>query len=113
MKRRGVELKLVIQNEPGSRAKVDWVLLKTIVRAYRWFDSLVSGEANSLREIAANEGVSYRFVGKVIRLAFLAPEIVEAIAEGRKPPEVSSELLTKHTRLPFDWDDQRRLLEIS
>jgi site-specific DNA recombinase len=112
MKRRGVELKLVIENEPSSRAKVDLVLLKTIARAYRWFDELVSGEVKSLTAIAARDGLSYRFVGKVIRLAFLAPEIVEAIAEGKQPPEFSTELLTKHTRLPLDWDDQKRLLDI-
>jgi site-specific DNA recombinase len=46
-------------------------------------------------------------------LAFLAPEIVEAIAEGRQPPELSTELLTKRLRLPLDWDDQKRLLNIS
>jgi site-specific DNA recombinase len=45
-------------------------------------------------------------------LAFLAPEIVEAIAEGRQPPELSTELLTKRLRLPLDWGDQKRLLNI-
>ena len=99
-------------NEPPSAAKVDTVLLKTIARAHRWFDQLVSGEAKSLREIAAREGVTHRFVGKIIRLAFLAPEILEGIAEGSQPPELSTELLTKHLDLPLDWDDQKRLLGI-
>jgi len=112
MKRRGVELRLVIQNEPSSAAKVDRVLLKTIARAHRWFDQLVSGEVKSLTAIATREGLNYRFVGKVVRLAFLAPEIVDAIAEGRQPPELSTELLTKHLRLPLDWDEQKRLLNI-
>ncbi len=112
MKRRGVELRLIIQNEPPSRAMVDLVLLKTIARAHKWFDRLVSGEAGSLAAIAAREGLHYRFVGKVVRLAFLAPQIVEAIAEGRQPPELSSELLTKRIRLPLDWDEQKRLLNI-
>ncbi len=63
MKRRGVELRLIIQNEPPSRAKVDLVLLKTIARAHKWFDQLVSGEVKSLAAIAAREGLNYRFVG--------------------------------------------------
>jgi len=110
MKRRGVELKLFIQNEPSSSSKVDTVLMKYIARAYKWFDELVSGEVKSLTAIATREGLNYRFVGKIIRLAFLAPEIVEAIAEGRQPPELSTELLTKRIGLPLDWRDQKRLL---
>ena len=113
MKKRGVELRLVIRNEPSSTAKVDMVLLKTIARAHRWFDQLLSGEVKSLTAIATREGLNYRFVGKLVRLAFLAPEIVEAIAEGRQPPEVSTELLTKRIRLPLDWRDQKRLLNIN
>jgi hypothetical protein len=113
MQKRGVELRLVIQNEPSARSTVDLVLLKTIARAHRWFDQLIAGEAESLAAIAAREGLNYRFVGKTIRLAFLAPEIVEAIAEGRQPSELSTELLTKRTRLPLDWRDQKRLLNIN
>ena len=113
MKKRGVELKLVIQNEPSANSKVDMVLLKTIARAHWWFDQFVSGEVKSLTAIATREGLNYRFVGKIIRLAFLAPEIVEAIAEARQPPELSAELLTKRIGLPLDWNDQMRLLNIN
>ena len=113
MQKRGVELRLVIQNEPSARSTVDLVLLKTIARAHRWFDQLLSGEAESLAAIAARESLNYRFVGKTIRLAFLAPEIVEAIADGRQPLELSTELLTKRIRLPLDWRDQKRLLNIN
>jgi site-specific DNA recombinase len=113
MRKRGVELRLVIPNEPSSTSKVDLVLLKTITRAHRWFDQLVSGEVKSLIAIATREGLHYRFVGKVVRLAFLAPEIVEAIAEGRQPAELSTELLTKRMLLPSDWNDQKRSLNLS
>ena len=105
-----IELKLVIGNERPSGGKVDLVLLKTIARAHRWFDWLVSGEAPSLGALAARGGVTRHFVGSIIRLAFLAPEIVELIAQGKQPPELSTELLTKRTSLPIDWDDQKRLL---
>jgi site-specific DNA recombinase len=113
MRKRGVELRLVIPNEPPSAAKADMVLLRTIARAHKWFDQLLSGEVKSLASIATREGLNYRFVGKVIRLAFLAPEIVEAIAEGRQPAELSTELLTKRIRLPLAWNDQKRLLNIN
>ena len=113
MKKRGVELKLVIDNQQGPGRGVDRVLLKSIARAHRWFDALISGEVKSLNALAAREGVTRHFVGSIIRLAFLAPEIVELIAQGKQPPELSAELLTKHTSLPIDWDDQKRLLGIS
>src|ERR1035437_3220620 len=90
----------------------DMVLLKTIARAHRWFDQLLSGEVKSLTAVATREGLNYRFVGKIIRLAFLAPEIVEAVAQGRQPPELSTELLTKRLRLPLDWSHQKSLLNI-
>ena len=112
MKKRGVELRLIVGNKP-SAAKVDTVLLKAIARANRWLDSLVSHEFESLKAIATSEGVTYRFVGKIIRLAFLAPEIVETIAQGAQPPELTVELLTKRIHLPLDWNDQKRLLSIS
>lgn len=113
MQKRGVELRLVIHNEPFARSVVDRVLLKTIARAHQWFDQLLTGEAESLAAIAAREGLNHRFVGKIIRLAFLAPEIVEAIAEGVQPPRLSTELLTKRICLPLDWGDQKRLLNIN
>jgi site-specific DNA recombinase len=112
MKKRGVELKLIIGNERARAASVDLVLLKTIARAHRWLDWLVAGEVKSLNEIATREEVTRSFVGRIIRLAFLAPEIVEVIAAGKQPPELSAELLTKHLHLPFDWDDQKHLLNI-
>ena len=55
MKKRGVELKLVIGNERSRAASVDSVLPNTIARAHRWLDWLVSGEVKSLNEIAARE----------------------------------------------------------
>jgi hypothetical protein len=112
MKRRGVELRLVIQNEPLSRSKVDLVLLKTIARAHQWFDQtgLRRGQVVNRYRHSRRPQLPFRREGS--QLAFLAPEIVEAIAEGRQPPELSTELLIKRLRLPLDWADQKRLLNI-
>jgi hypothetical protein len=54
------------------RPKVDLALLKAVGRARRWFDQLASGRATSLAAIASQEGISVRYVGRLIRLAFLA-----------------------------------------
>ena len=112
IQRRGVEMRLVIDNEV-TQSTVDPVLLKMVARAHRWFDGLVSGRESSLAAIARREKVSVRFVGRGIRLAFLSPDVVEAIAEGRQPVNLSAETLLKHTRLPSAWTEQSRILHVA
>ncbi len=111
IQRRGVEMRLIIENEKTGSA-VDPVLLKTVARAHRWFEDLISGKEISLAAIARREKVSVRFVGRGIRLAFLSPVVVEAIAEGRQPANLSAETLLKRTRLPSAWTAQVRILGI-
>jgi site-specific DNA recombinase len=110
VRRRGVELRLVLSDARAPAPSVDLVLLKTLARGRRWFEELAAGRAASIPEIARREGVSVRYVGRLIRLAFLAPEIVEAIAAGRQPAGLTAELLTRRTRLCADWEGQQREL---
>ena len=112
VKRRGVELRLVIPGAHIQRPKVDLALLKAVGRARRWFDQLASGRATSLAAIASQEGISVRYVGRLIRLAFLAPPLVEMIAQGRQPAELTAEMLTRRTVLPLEWAAQKRLLSL-
>ena len=71
-----------------------------------------SGRATSLAAIASQEGISVRYVGRLIRLAFLAPPLVEMIAQGRQPAELSAEMLTRRIILPPEWAAQKRLLPV-
>jgi site-specific DNA recombinase len=107
MKRRGVELRLIIGAADALPRKPDPALLKAIARAHRWFDELASGQATSLAAIATQEGVTDRYVARLIRLAFLAPKIIEAIAERG---ELADLKLTPHVDLPLDWTTQRRVV---
>jgi DNA invertase Pin-like site-specific DNA recombinase len=108
MKRRGVEMRLIIGGTGPVR--VDQTLLKTIVRAHKWFNDLVSGRVHSMAEIASQEGVDKSYVSRVMNLAFLAPDITESIIGGRQPADLSVEKLTKRIDLPLDWTQQRQLL---
>jgi hypothetical protein len=67
-------------------------LIKAVTRAYRWYEMLMTGEVRSMRAIANQIGTTERYVGRIIRCAFLAPDIVEAIIAGRQPPAVSVEV---------------------
>ena len=111
VRRRGIEMRLVIGGGSGSAPRIDSTILKATARARRWFDDLVSGRAASMVEIGHREGVGKRYVSRMIRLAFLAPTIVESIAEGRQPPELTAQFLsTGRGDLPLSWQEQEKLL---
>ena len=78
--------------------------------ARRWFEDLASGRAGSMVEIAKAEGVTESYVGRLVPLAFLAPDIVESVLAGTHPVHVTTELLTKRVDLPIDWKEQESLL---
>jgi hypothetical protein len=66
----------------------------------------------SMVAIAHREGIGKQYVSRLIRLAFLAPSIVERIVEGRQPPELTAQALrTGHLELPLAWEAQRPTLE--
>jgi site-specific DNA recombinase len=111
VRRRGIEMRLVIGAGSGSSPRIDSTILKAAARAHRWFDDLVSGRSASMVEIGKREGVGKRYVSRMIRLAFLAPAIIERIAEGRQPPELTAQFLsTGRGDLPLSWQAQEKLL---
>ena len=67
----------------------------------------MSGKAASLGTIAERLGVHQRYVGRMLRCAFPAPDILEAILAGRQPPTLSLEKL--RFGVPLQWQEQRKL----
>ncbi len=110
LKRRGVEAKLVVHAAQGVAAAPDNKLIALLSRAHRWFDELAGGEATSVREIARRDGIDASDVCRSVQLAFLAPDIVEAILAGHQPVELTPRHLKRIGTLPLEWDRQRRLL---
>lgn len=84
---------------------IDSAMVKAIARAYRWREMLESGEYATIREIAAAERINETYVGRVLRLTLLAPDIVEAILNGRQPSALQLEDLL--LRFPVGWREQR------
>jgi site-specific DNA recombinase len=112
IRRRGVEMKLLIGGREAHVSAPDPILLKELNRARRCFDALVSGDAKNLALLASRESVSDRYISSVLPLAFLAPEIVELIVAGRQPTGMTAHKLIRHTDLPFDWPSQKRVLGV-
>ncbi|MGB3552118.1 MAG: hypothetical protein WA993_15630, partial [Candidatus Binatus sp.] len=112
MKRRGVEMRLIIDGDATPTARVDLPLLDATARAYRWSNDLLTGRARSIGELARREHLTGRHVRRVMRLAFLAPRIVEAIATGRQPADLCTLAMTQRIELPPLWSAQERALDI-
>jgi len=83
------------------------VLVVAIAKAYRWQEQLESGEYASLEDLAAASGVDRTYVGRILRLTSLAPEIVEAILAGDEPDGLSLRQLQKE--LPTRWNGQHEM----
>ena len=86
---------------------VDNAMFKAIVRAFRWRDMLESGQYATIREIASAEKINETYVGRVLRLALLAANIIEAILNGRQPAELTLPVLIRP--FPVGWAEQRIL----
>jgi hypothetical protein len=63
---------------------IDNAMVRVIAWAFRWRDMLESGEYATIREIADAEKINETYVGRVLQLTLLAPDIVEAILGGRQ-----------------------------
>ncbi len=81
-------------------------LVAALAKAYRWQEQLESREYASLEDLAAANAVDRTYVGRILRLTSLAPEIVERILDGDEPEGISLRRLQKD--LPLVWSDQRR-----
>jgi site-specific DNA recombinase len=86
--------------------------VKAVARARQWSEDLLMGRAQSVAEIAEREGAADRYVRRLMRLGFLAPEIVEAIVAGNQPPELTAEALAERIELPLLWTAQEQAVGI-
>jgi hypothetical protein len=108
LRRRGGR-KLIMMPEgatmPASKPSRDETLVKAVVRAHRWRRRIESGQAKSITDLAEQEGVTIAYVCRLLPLTCLAPDIVEAILDGRQPKGLRlAEMLGSG---PLAWEEQR------
>jgi len=94
-----------------ARPRPDETLIRVLVRAHWWKRLLEEGRYRSAAEIAEIQGVTRSFVNRLLRLTLLAPDIVEAILEGRQPKAMQLEELTR--AMPSEWESQKSRLRPS
>jgi hypothetical protein len=91
--------------------RIDNAMIKAVARAFRWREMLENGTHATIAEIAAVEKINESYVGRVLRLTLLAPDIVEAILGGRQPAGLQLDSLMK--RFPVEWEAQRSVVSRS
>ena len=106
LRQHGREMRVIIEGTAVHESRRDMGLIKVVARAVRWFEDLASRHA-SITDIATREGVTDRYVGQILPVALLAPEIIEAIVAGRQPPQVTTkDLIARAGQLPLQWSKQ-------
>ena len=90
---------------PGRSKATDSTLIKALSRAWRWQKLLDAGAYASIAEMADKEGINRSYLSRTIRLALLAPDIVEAILNGTQPATL--QLSDLERPFPIDWEAQR------
>ncbi|HWL69386.1 MAG TPA: hypothetical protein VNS22_13520 [Geminicoccus sp.] len=90
------------------RSRADPALVKALARAHRWKRLLEDGRYSSLSELAAAEKIDRSYLGKMLRLTLLAPDLVEAVLEGRPPEDMTMPQLLQP--FPVAWAYQREVL---
>ena len=110
LKRAGLEMKLVVDG-PGGPPNPDPALLRLTLKAWALRDKLMAGHGTGLGDLAKRDGITGSYFTRVVRLAFLAPDITSAILNGRQPVGLTAaRLLRESHRLPLGWREQRAAL---
>jgi hypothetical protein len=96
----------LIRSGAPTVTKVDRSLVRAVVMARAWVKRLEAGEPNSIKGLARNEGICVLHTAKLLPLAFLAPDLVAQILEGRQPRTLTLTALISEP-LPLAWAHQR------
>ena len=103
--KRGGRKEMIMPPGAQSHRQADDSLVKALARAFRWKRMLESGQFATIADLAKCEGIAAPYLTRVFRLAFLAPDVVEAILEGRQPTDVTLQSL--RGQFPDEWACQR------
>ena len=109
LKRTGKEMKFIVEGVTNS-APADTTLIRLLVRGQKIAKRMFGSNCPPLEAIAHEERITASYATRLVRLAFLAPDIVAAILAGKQPPGLTANKLMADTRLPLDWRDQRAAL---
>ena len=110
LQRAGREMRMLVQ-KPDDQRNANPSLLRIIARAHDVQARLIQSPDLSVHDVARNEMVTAAYIYSILRLPWLAPDITEAIVNGRSPLQLTAKKLMRlSAHLPIDWAEQRKLL---
>ena len=109
LKRTGKEMKFVVDGVANS-APADTTLIRLLVRGQKIAKRVFEPNCPPIEDIAHEQKITPSYATRLVRLTFLAPDIVAAILAGKQPAGLTANKLMADTRLPLDWRDQRAAL---
>lgn len=114
--RRNRGVALTPSAEPGDwsarERRVNRALLAALAKAHAWRQLIELGQVGSVEQLSVSEKTDRKDLRQILRLAFLAPDIQKAIAEGRQPSWITVANATRHD-LPHTWIAQREILRFN
>ena len=111
LKRTGMETRLLIDGAGGdARKKPDHSLRRVLAQAHRYHAMVMRNGGKTMAALAVEAGVGGSYFTRILRLSFLAPEVVTAILRDRHPIELNAKRLVNETRIPIAWEEQRAVL---
>lgn len=113
LKRVGMETRLLIDGAAATARKgPDRSLLRLLGQAYRFNEMVMNNQERTIAELAMEAGVGGSYFTRILRLSFLAPDVVKTLLADRHPIELTAKKLASYTRLPIAWEEQSALLGI-
>lgn len=102
--KRGGRKEMQLPDSAAQPRRTDNTLVKALARAFRWKRMLESGEFATIAELAEREGIAFTYMARLLRLSLLAPDVVEAILNGKQGPELT--LARVLEPFPLNWTVQ-------
>ena len=93
-----------VVNSPANRK--DRLMIAALFRAHGWKKSFLADPSLTIANMATQAGISERYAARMARLAYLAPDITEAILAGTQPRSLTLKKLLG--KIPFSWAEQRK-----
>ena len=113
LQRTGLEMRLLIEGAgSGPRRDPDRSLLRLLARAQHFNTMVLEARGRTITELAGEAGVTPSYFTRVLRLSFLAPDVVKTILQGRQPITLTAASLVSGSGLAAAWPDQAAQLSI-
>ncbi len=107
MKKRGGRRRIIVPEQVQGNSSRTYAesLAVSVARAHHWKRLIDSGKFASISELALAIGMNVSYAARIYRLTYLAPDIIEAILDGREPDGLSMRVL-EHVKTVV-WEEQR------